>query len=69
MSIIAAVGNSRTFTIEGLASDTIKRINEAVPERGGQLIACDRDFKRISGEVGGVDVPGDLEPFKRRSGR
>ena len=61
--------NSRTFTIEGLASDTIKRINEAVPERGGQLIACDWDFKRISGEVGGVDVPGDLEPFKRRSSR
>ena len=73
MSFTAAIGNSTqtsnssTFTIEGLASDTIRRINEAVREREGQLrelIACDRDFKRISGEVGGADLLGDLEPLE-----
>jgi len=61
------VTSSSTFTIEGLASDTIRRINEAVREREGQLrdlIAYDRDFKRISGEVGGADVLGDLEPLE-----
>ena len=74
MSIIAAVGNlaqtsnSSMFTIEGLASDTIMGMNEAVPERGGQL-TCDQDFKHISGKVGGADVLRDLEPFKSRSGR
>ena len=73
MSIIAAVSNSAQtsnsspFTIEGLASDTI-RINKAVPERGGQLIARDWDFS-ISGEVGGADGLGGLEPFKKRSSR
>ncbi|KAL4065957.1 hypothetical protein J3A83DRAFT_4261877 [Scleroderma citrinum] len=59
--------SSSTFTIEGLASDTIRRINEAVREREGQLrelIAYDRDFKRISGEVGGADALGDLEPLE-----
>ena len=73
MSIIAAVGNSTqtlkssTFTIEELASDTIRRINEAVREREGrlrELIAYDRDFKRISEEGGGADVLGDREPLE-----
>lgn len=53
-----------TFTVERLASDSIRRINSAVREREVQLrelIACDRDFKRISVEVGGADVLGDLE--------
>ena len=73
MSIIAAVGNSTqtlkssTFTIEELASDTIRRINEAVREREGRLrepIVYDRDFKRISEEVGGADILGNREPLE-----
>ncbi|KAI6164685.1 hypothetical protein EDD17DRAFT_1562028 [Pisolithus thermaeus] len=59
--------NSSTFTVEGLASDVIRRVNDAVREREGQLrelIAYDRDFKRISGEVGGADVLGDLAPLE-----
>ncbi|KAG6335271.1 hypothetical protein ID866_3827 [Astraeus odoratus] len=61
------VTSSSTFTIEGFASDIIRRINDAVREREGQLrelIAYDRDLKRISGEVGGTDVLGDLEPLE-----
>ena len=70
MSIIAAVVTRPKLRtrIEGLASDTIMAMNEAVPERGGQL-TCDQDFKHISGKVGGADVLRDLEPFKSRSGR
>ncbi|KAI6126473.1 hypothetical protein EV401DRAFT_1934862 [Pisolithus croceorrhizus] len=59
--------NSSTFTVEGLASDVIRRVNDAVREREGQLrelIAYDRDLKRISGEVGGADVLGDLAPLE-----
>ena len=29
-----------------------------------ELIACDRDFKRISEEGGGADVLGDREPLE-----
>lgn len=59
--------NSSTFAVEGLASDVIRRVNDAVREREGQLrelIAYDRDLKRISGEVGGADVLGDLAPLE-----
>lgn len=59
--------SSGTFTVEGLASDVIGRVNDAVREREGQLrelIAYDRDLKRIFGEVGGADVLGDLEPLE-----
>ncbi|KIK23078.1 hypothetical protein PISMIDRAFT_101269 [Pisolithus microcarpus 441] len=58
---------SPTFAVEGLASDVIRRVNDAVREREGQLrelIAYDRDLKRISGEVGGADVLGDLAPLE-----
>ncbi|KAI6008979.1 hypothetical protein EDC04DRAFT_2775106 [Pisolithus marmoratus] len=59
--------SSSTFTVEGLASDVIRRVNDAVREREGQLrelIAYDRDLKRIFGEVGGADVLGDLAPLE-----
>ncbi|KAI6149407.1 hypothetical protein BKA82DRAFT_4128826 [Pisolithus tinctorius] len=61
------LASSGTFTVEGLASDVIRRVNDAVREREGQLrelIAYDRDLKRIFGEVGGADVLGDLEPLE-----
>jgi hypothetical protein len=56
-----------TFTLENLTSDMVSGINDAVRDREGQvreLISYDRDLKRIAGEVGGVDVIGDLDPLE-----
>ncbi|KAF8836732.1 hypothetical protein BDN67DRAFT_859666, partial [Paxillus ammoniavirescens] len=56
-----------TFTLENLTSDLISGLNDTVRDREGQvreLISYDRDLKRIAGEVGGMDVLGDLDPLE-----
>ncbi|KIJ20724.1 hypothetical protein PAXINDRAFT_165589 [Paxillus involutus ATCC 200175] len=56
-----------TFTLENLTSDLISGLNDTVRGREGQvreLISYDRDLKRIAGEVGGMDVLGDLDPLE-----
>ncbi|KAK7024948.1 hypothetical protein R3P38DRAFT_2951899 [Favolaschia claudopus] len=50
--------------LERLASDVIRRINETARDREGQLrelLECEREFRRIAGEVGGEDVLGRLD--------
>ncbi|KAF7308254.1 hypothetical protein HMN09_00673300 [Mycena chlorophos] len=50
--------------LEKLASDVIRRINDTARDRETQvreLLECDREFRRIAGEVGGQDVLGWLE--------
>ncbi|KAF8623234.1 hypothetical protein AX15_006468 [Amanita polypyramis BW_CC] len=47
------------FTVERIASDTIRRINETVRDREGQvreLLEYEREFRKIAGEVGGSDA-------------
>ncbi|KAF9245355.1 hypothetical protein BU15DRAFT_41115 [Melanogaster broomeanus] len=56
-----------TFALENLTSDMVSGINDAVRDREGQvreLISYDRDLKRIAGEVGGMEVLGDLDPLE-----
>ncbi|KIK74831.1 hypothetical protein PAXRUDRAFT_174530 [Paxillus rubicundulus Ve08.2h10] len=56
-----------TFALENLTSDLISGLNDTVRDREGQvreLISYDRDLKRIAGEVGGMDVLGDLDPLE-----
>ncbi|KAF8557701.1 hypothetical protein OG21DRAFT_1380011, partial [Imleria badia] len=56
-----------TFALEGLTTDMISGLNDAVHEREGQvreLISHDRDLKRIAMEVGGTDALGDLDPLE-----
>ena len=56
-----------TFTLENLTTDMISGINGAVHEREGQvreLFSHDRDLKRITMEVGGMDALGDLDPLE-----
>ncbi|KAF8159571.1 hypothetical protein B0H34DRAFT_654876 [Crassisporium funariophilum] len=51
-------------TLEKLASDVIRRMNETVRDRESQvreLLECEREFRRIAGEVGGSDVLGQLD--------
>ncbi|KAJ7148404.1 hypothetical protein C8R43DRAFT_518074 [Mycena crocata] len=51
-------------TLERLASDVIRRINDTARDREGQvreLLEYEREFRRIAGEVGGQDVLGRLE--------
>ncbi|KAG6909335.1 hypothetical protein DXG01_000935 [Tephrocybe rancida] len=50
--------------LERIASDVIRRINETTRDREGQvreLLGYEREFRKISGEVGGTDVLGNLE--------
>ncbi|KAJ3521012.1 hypothetical protein NMY22_g12496 [Coprinellus aureogranulatus] len=53
--------------LEKLASDVIRKINESVKDREGQVRAlfdCEREFRKISGEVGGGDVLGQLDELE-----
>lgn len=53
--------------LERLASDVIRKINESVKDREGQVRAlfdCEREFRKISGEVGGGDVLGQLDELE-----
>lgn len=50
--------------LERLASDVIRRYNETARDREGQvreLLECEREFRKIAGEVGGGDVLGRLD--------
>ncbi|KAJ7694661.1 hypothetical protein B0H17DRAFT_1274984 [Mycena rosella] len=52
--------------LERLAADVIRRLNDTARDREGQvreLLECEREFRRIAGEVGGQDVLGQLEPL------
>lgn len=52
-----------TPTLERLASDMIRRINDAARERESQLrelLEYEREFRKIAGEVGGNDALGVL---------
>jgi hypothetical protein len=55
---------SQQISLEKIASDVIRHINESVRDREGQvreLLECEREFRKISGEVGGDDVLGMLD--------
>ena len=50
--------------LEKLASEVIRRINETVRSREAQvreLLECEREFRKIAGEMGGSDVLGQLD--------
>ena len=54
-------------TLEKLASDIIRRMNETVRNRETQvreLLECEREFRKIAGEVGGSDVLGQLDELE-----
>lgn len=51
-------------TLEKLASEVIRRLNETTRDRETQvreLLGYEREFRKIAGEVGGSDVLGQLE--------
>jgi hypothetical protein len=55
---------SQQISLEKIASDVIRHINESVRDREGQvreLLECEREFRKISAEVGGDDVLGILD--------
>ncbi|KAK2463615.1 hypothetical protein APHAL10511_004366 [Amanita phalloides] len=52
------------FTVEQIASDTIRRINETVRDREGQvreLLGYEREFRKLAGEIGGTDALGRID--------
>ena len=54
--------------LEKLASDVIRRMNETVRSREGQvreLLECEREFRKIAGEMGGSDVLGQLDGLEQ----
>ena len=59
-----AYPSTKQITLEALASDIIRRINETARDREGQvreLLEYEREFRKIAGELGGNDVLGQLE--------
>ncbi|KAJ3516940.1 hypothetical protein NLJ89_g808 [Agrocybe chaxingu] len=55
---------SQQPTLEKLASDVIRRINDTARDREGQvreLLEYEREFRKIAGEVGGGDVLSQLD--------
>ncbi|KAJ7019463.1 hypothetical protein C8F04DRAFT_1147449 [Mycena alexandri] len=64
-STTAPSGSSQP-ELERLASEVIRRINDTARDRETQvreLLECEREFRRIAGEVGGQDVLGRLDAF------
>lgn len=58
-------------SIEKLASDMIRHINETVRDREGQvreLLEYEREFRKISGEVNGDEVLGNLDELQEIEG-
>ncbi|TFK74968.1 hypothetical protein BDN72DRAFT_832670 [Pluteus cervinus] len=56
--------SSSSPSLERLASDVIRRLNETARDREGQLrelLEYEREFRKIAGEVGGTEVLGQLE--------
>lgn len=54
-------------TLERIATDMIRHIDDARREREDQLrdlINCEREFRKIDGESGGADRLGSLEPLE-----
>lgn len=60
-------GAAAQSNLEQLASDMIRRINDTARDREGQvreLLECEREFRKISGELGGNDVLGQLDELE-----
>ncbi|KAF8661335.1 hypothetical protein AX16_001430 [Volvariella volvacea WC 439] len=58
---------SQQPALERMASDVIRKINQTARDREGQLrelLECEREFRKIAGEVGGTDVLGQLDELK-----
>lgn len=59
---------SQLISLEKIASDVIRHINESVRSREGQvreLLECEREFRKIAGEVGGNDALGMLDELTK----
>ncbi|KAI0831812.1 hypothetical protein BC628DRAFT_1415318 [Trametes gibbosa] len=60
-------GDSSQPRLERLATDVIRRINDTARDRETQLrelLECEREFRKIAGEVGGTDVLGHLSELE-----
>ena len=60
----SAASVSQQISLEKVASDFIRHIHESVRDREGQvreLSVCERELKKIAGEVGGEDILGSLD--------
>lgn len=63
IDIDSGASSSATF-LESIASDVIRHINESVRDRESQvreLLECEREFRKIAGEVAGNDALGMLD--------
>ncbi|TDL24087.1 hypothetical protein BD410DRAFT_134133 [Rickenella mellea] len=57
--------------LERIAADMIRRINESARDREGQvreLLECEREFRKMAGEVGGEDLLGTLDELEAVEG-
>jgi hypothetical protein len=61
------VASSSSPALEKVAGDVIRRINDSARDREGQVRAlweCERELRKIGGEVGGDDVLGSLDELE-----
>lgn len=67
-SVVASSSKSHsTPALEQAAEDIVRRINDAVRDREGQLRTlreCERELRKIGGEVGGDDVLASLDELE-----
>lgn len=59
--------SSAQLTIEKIASDMIRHINESVRDREAQvreLVEVDREFRKMAGEMNGTDILGQLDSLE-----
>ncbi|EPT02990.1 hypothetical protein FOMPIDRAFT_1022610 [Fomitopsis schrenkii] len=55
-------------SLESIASDVIRRINDTARDREEQvreLLVCEREFRKIAGEVNGTEVLGQLDVLEK----
>lgn len=67
LDIDGGSSGSQSPALERLATDVIRRINETVRDREGQvreLLGYEREFRRIAGELGGNDVLSHLDELE-----
>ena len=67
ISTSGAGAGSQQPALERLASDVIRKIEETARDREGQvreLLECEREFRKIAGEVGGGDALAALDALE-----
>ena len=71
LETVQSASRTNEQSLESLAADIIRRIDETTREREEQvreLLGYEREFRKIAGEIGGNDLLGDLDELEHIEG-